>query len=476
MKKADLVFTAILVPVDFLMVFLAGWAAYFLRVSDWVADYRPVLFSLNLPLARYLEMVVLVDLMMLVIFAFLGLYRIKARRSILNDFPRAAIGISAGVMAIVLYIFFRQELFDSRFLLLAGWLLAIVFVGLGRFAADRLKRFLAARYRIGSHRILLVGRDGISRRVEAMAEDDPGFGYLVVAKMDRLAMDEIERKSASLAIDEIMLADLDWPKDQVLRLASFCERKHLAFKFVPNLFQTLTLNSRAETLGAIPIIEIKRGRLDGWGRIMKRLFDLLFALVFVVVFSPVYLALFLLVKIGSSGPAFYRDFRYGYRKKKFVFYKFRSLRADLCDGEFGTAQGNEMLKELERDQARNLRQGGPLHKIKDDPRVTRIGRFLRQYSLDELPQFFNVIRGDMSVVGYRPHMSYEVEKYTLEQEKMFCGKPGITGLAQISGRSDLGFDEEVKLDLFYLENWSFLLDLIIILKTPFVLLVRRHRV
>jgi len=132
-----------------------------------------------------------------------------------------------------------------------------------------------------------------------------------------------------------------------------------------------------------------------------------------------------------------------------------------------------MLKKLEKDNENNLREGGPLHKIKDDPRVTRLGRFLKKYSFDELPQFFNVIKGDMSLVGYRPHMSYEVEQYTKEQQKMFVAKPGITGLAQISGRSDLDFDEEVKLDLFYIENWSILLDLIIVIKTPFIILFRK---
>ena len=284
-----------------------------------------------------------------------------------------------------------------------------------------------------------------------------------------------KEKIINSKVDEIILANLDWPKEEIIKLTNFCEENHIVFKFVPNIFQTLTVNSSAVTLGEIPLIEIKRTVLDGWGRVIKRIFDIIFSLLFIIIFSPLYILLAILIKIDSRGSVIYKDYRYGYKKRKFKFYKFRSIKADLCDGEFGTEEGNKMLKKLEEDQERNIRNNSPLHKIKDDPRVTKLGKFIRKYSLDELPQFFNVLKGDMSIVGYRPHMSYEVEKYNFEQKKMFCSKPGITGLAQVSGRSDLSFDEEVKLDLFYIEDWSVKLDLIILLKTPFVILFKKHK-
>ena len=474
MKKSELFFTTILVPIDFLMLFLAGLAAYFIRTHSLVTQYRPVLFYLNLPFNKYLGFVLFVSLYFIIVFALVGLYKIKTRRMILDDFLNIVIGISAGIFILVLYIFVKRELFDSRFIILAGWFFAIVFVLLGRFFIIKLQKFLIKNYHFSASKVLVVGRDDTSQRLVDNIKKDPSLGYFLVGNIDKPDFDKIKEKIRGIGVDEIILANLDWPKEDVLKLTNFCEENHIVFKFVPNIFQTLTVNSSATTLKEIPLIEIKRTVLDGWGKIAKRIFDIIFSLSFIAIFSPLYLFIALLIKIDSPGPAIYKDYRYGYRKKKFKFYKFRSIKADLCDGEFGTEKGNKILKKLEKDEENNIRSNGPLHKIKNDPRITRVGKFIRKYSLDELPQFFNVLKGDMSVVGYRPHMSYEVEKYNFEQSKMFCSKPGITGLAQVSGRSDLDFNEEVKLDLFYIENWSLKLDLIILLKTPFVILFKRH--
>ena len=474
MKKSELIFTAVLVPLDFLMLLGAGLAGYFLRTNPWVIQYRPVLFHLNLPFGRYLSLVLGISIFLLIVFSLVGLYRIKAMRPLLDDFLKILIGVSAGMIILVFYIFLRREWFDSRFLMLAGWLMAILFVFLGRLLINRLQKFLMKKYHFGAHRLLVIGNDDIGQKITEQAKKQPSLGYQLVTSLIEPDIEKIKTRIKRSGLDEIILADPNWPKDKILKLVNFCEENHLVFKFVPNLFQTLTSNSRAETLGTIPLIEIKRTALDGWGKIIKRIFDIVFALVFVIIFSPLYILLAILIKLDSPGPVIFKDYRYGYKKMKFLFYKFRSLRAELCDGEFGTEAGNQMLKRLEKDQ-KNMRQGEPLHKITDDPRMTKFGKFIRKYSLDELPQFFSVLKGDMSLVGYRPHMSYEVEKYSDEQQKMFCAKPGITGLAQISGRSGLSFDQEVKLDLFYIENWSLRLDLVILLKTPFVVLFKRHQ-
>lgn len=249
-------------------------------------------------------------------------------------------------------------------------------------------------------------------------------------------------------------------------LVRFSDIYKLDFKYVPNLFQAHATNISIRQIASLPLIELNKTPLDGWGKVIKRVFDLVFTTVFLLVFWPVYAIIALAIKIDSPGPVLYKDYRCGYRKQKFVFYKFRSLRAEVCDGEFGTRKGNAMLRQLEKDQKKNTRKKSPLHKIKNDPRVTRVGAIIRRYSLDELPNFLSVLKGDMSVVGYRPHMYYEVKKYNYDQQRMFYIKPGITGLAQISGRSDLDFDEEVSLDVYYMENWSLRMDLAIILKTP----------
>jgi len=475
MKKSELFFTTILVPLDFLMLFLAGLSSYFIRTHPLIAEYRPVLFSLNLPLNKYLGLVVAVSLYFLVVFALVGLYRIKTRRMILDDFLKIVIGVSAGIFILVLYIFMSRESFDSRFLILASWVFAVLYVLIGRFFIIHLQKFLIKKYHFSVNRILIIGKDNISEKIIRNIKEEPSLGYFFAGNLDSPDLKKIKERIINSEIDEIILTSLDWPKEKIIKLTNFCEENHIVFKFVPNIFQTLTVNSSAITLGEIPLIVIKRTVLDGWGRVIKRIFDIIFSSLFIIIFSPLYILLAILIKIDSSGSVIYKDYRYGYKRKKFKFYKFRSMEIDLCDGEFGTKEGNKMLRELENNQDKNIRNNSPLHKIKDDPRVTKLGKFIRKYSLDELPQFFNVLKGDMSIVGYRPHMSYEVEKYNFEQKKMFCSKPGITGLAQVSGRSDLEFDEEVKLDLFYIENWSIKLDLIILLKTPFVILFKKHK-
>jgi len=476
MKKSELFFTSILVPLDFLMLLGAGLLSYYLRTSSWVIQHRPVLFHLNLPFNEYVALVISVSFFMLIIFTLIGLYRIKPVRKLLEDFFRIIIGISAGMMTLVLYIFLRQELFDSRFLLLASWLISIIFVSFGRFLIILCQKYLMKKYHFGASQVLVIGRDRLSKKVMLNIENEPSLGYQLVGNLIEPDIDKIKNEVDNKDVDEIVLTDPDWSKEKILELINFAETNHLVFKFVPNLFQTLTTNTNIEILGQVPIIEMRNTALDGWGRIIKRLFDIIFSLFFIIIFSPIYFLIALAIKFESPGDVFYKDYRYGYRKRKFVFYKFRSMKADLCDGEFGTKKGNQILKELESDHNKNFRKGEPLHKIKGDPRITKIGEFVRKYSLDELPQFFNVLKGDMSIVGYRPHMSYEVKKFNFEQQRMFYIKPGITGLAQISGRSDISFDEEVKLDVFYMENWSLTLDLIVVLKTPFIILFKRHKI
>jgi lipopolysaccharide/colanic/teichoic acid biosynthesis glycosyltransferase len=172
----------------------------------------------------------------------------------------------------------------------------------------------------------------------------------------------------------------------------------------------------------------------------------------------------LLVKIDSHGPVLYRNTRIGKEGKSFKLYKFRSMLLQYCTGdEYANETAQEYEKELIKSQNS---KSGPIYKIANDPRVTKIGKFIRRWSIDELPQLFNVLGGSMSLVGPRPHQPREVAKYELHHKKLLNIKPGITGMAQISGRSDLTFEEEVKLDTYYIENWSLFLDFSILLRTP----------
>ena len=205
------------------------------------------------------------------------------------------------------------------------------------------------------------------------------------------------------------------------------------------------------------MIEIKRTPLDGWGRILKRITDTFSSAIILLVLSPLLICVAIIIKLDSPGPVFYRSERVGERERRFGLYKFRSMV------ENAHAMKPELMKYNERND-------GPLFKMKNDPRITRFGKFIRRTSLDELPQLYNILRGEMSMVGPRPHEPEEVRRYQKEQRKLLAIKPGITGLAQISGRSELNFNEEARLDIYYIEHWSPLLDFKILLRTPWVVL------
>jgi len=223
------------------------------------------------------------------------------------------------------------------------------------------------------------------------------------------------------------------------------------------LFQTLTTNVEVEVIGGVPLIEVKHTALDGWGRVLKRVMDICGSLCGLAALSPLFGAVAILIKLDSRGQVFVALDRITLGKT-FRMYKFRSMVDNAH------AMKSELITQNER------KDGGPLFKMQHDPRVTRIGRVLRKMRIDELPQLWNVLRGEMSLVGPRPHEPEEVAQYEKHHKKLLVIKSGITGMAQISGSSDLPFEEEVKLDTYYIENWSLGLDVKILLRTLMILL------
>ncbi|MFH1551279.1 MAG: sugar transferase [bacterium] len=455
MKKSELIFTAALVPLDFLMLLWAGLASYFLRTSSWMTQHRPVLFHLNLPLGRYFGLVFGASIFLLIIFALIGLYKIKISRSLLDDFLKILIGITAGFIVLVFYTFLRREWFDSRFLILAGWLMSVVFVFFGRFLISRFQRYLIRKHHFGAQKVLVIGQDRVSEKIINHIKEQFNSGYELVTNLTMPDTEEIKAKVGNPGIEEIILADPNWPKEKFLELVNFCEENHLVFKFVPNLFQTLTSNTSIDTLGDVPIVELKRTPLDGWGKINKRVIDLISSFFGIIILSPFLLLVAFIIKWNSAGPVFVRLKRVS-QGKEFFLYKFRSM----IDG------AEDLKKHL---LVYNERKDGPLFKIKNDPRITNVGQFIRKYRIDELPQLINVLKGDMSLIGPRPHEPNEIDCYEKHHKKVLAVKSGITGFAQARGSSDLPFEEEVKLDTYYVENWSLWMDLKIFLKTLVVL-------
>jgi len=473
MKKAETIFTVALVPIDYLMMVGAGLAAYFLRTSDLVAIGRPVLFGINLPLEKYLWLVFSMSLLMIIIFALSGLYRIRRANGILEDLMHIVISVSAGLAGVIIYSFARREWFDSRFLIFAAWLLAILFVIFGRLVLRVIQNFLVSRYKIGAHNVLLIGDDSVSNVLIEEIKNQPTLGYNLINYFRNLDMEKIKEMVTQKSVDDIILANPDFSREAVLDLIDFCEERHLNFRFVPNLFQALTVNVQFDTLSGIPMIELQRTALGGWGKVIKRFADVFLSLICIVIFSPFMFLVFVLVKLDSPGSVIYKNQRVGPRGL-FNTYKFRSMKIEYCTGPEYDKDGKASQLEDELVKKQSGRQG-PVFKVLDDPRRTKLGVFLERSSLDELPQFFNVLAGNMSLVGPRPHMPKEVARYEKWHKKVFNIQPGITGLAQISGRSEIDFDEEAKLDIYYIENWSLWLDFKILFKTPLVVLSGRRR-
>ena len=450
MHKSDLFFNVIRLPVDFTMLIGAGLATYFLR-TEILSSFRPVLFQFNLPFLKFFYLEVFVSFIFLGAYAIAGLYLMRVKIRMLEEFSRILLASSAGILVVIIYIFLRQELFDSRFLVLGGWFFAILFVCLGRLAVRYLQALTAARYDLGIHRVLVVGDNETATNLISYMGRDLSLGYRIAGQLTSIDIKRLHNFAASINIDEIVLARHDDSPEAIQDLISFCQEQHIIFKFVPTGPQLLTGNFEMNIFGGLPMIEIKRTNLDGWGKVIKRILDIIGSLIGLIIFSPLFLVITFSIKWETQGPLFARLKRIS-GKKEFILLKFRSM-----------IENAEELKPLLA--SLNERSGSPLFKIRNDPRITKVGRFMRKMRIDELPQLWNIFRGDMSLVGPRPHQPDEITNYQRHHKKVLSIKAGATGLAQVSGSSDIPFEEEVALDSFYIDHWSLLSDFKIIIRT-----------
>lgn len=459
---------ALQVPIDYLMMLLAGATAYQLRFTEWALELKPVLFELSF--GQFISKVFIVALAWVLIFAVLKLYSPDPNRRFGNEILKIILGCSIGLSLVALYIVFTQDLFASRFLIAVGWALAVFYLILGRLLVRGLKG-LFHRAGIGLKRAVIVGEDDTAENLVNLLTDRLDLGYEVLDKVEHFSRDlgdNLDEKPDEL----IFTSPKEHEKDEALSALEWCNENQIVFKYSTDLFSAFATNISVNPLAGIPIAEIKRTNLKGWAVIIKRIFDILVGFILMVITSPLMLLAAVGILIETGRPVIYKNKRVGADGEEFIAYKFRSMHQQDSIGPQFENNDKARKKEEELIEEKNSREG-PIYKIKEDPRVTPLGGFLRRWSIDELPQFFNVLEGSMSLVGPRPHQPREVEEYESYYKKILSIKPGVTGLAQISGRSDLSFEEEMKLDIFYMENWSLYLDLIILIKTPFVLFKNR---
>lgn len=456
MLWVTLLFDALLINVAFL---IAYWLRYELQ---WFRSVDP---ANNVPYTAYLPLVFLLTLMVLLALWREGAYDLRRPRPFFDEVYGVLNATTTAIMLVIVFVFFYRTLFYSRIIFVYGGILILIWVTLARLV----RRSVLGRLRQagqGVDRILIIGAGEVGRAVMRNVIAQPDLGYHLIGFLDDdpakggtdigpiRALGPIENLPQVIkeqAIDQVIIT-LPWQYHRkTVRLVLEAEEAGVRARVVPDLFQLSLGGVDVEAINGIPLISIKQTALTGWNLVIKRAFDLLFAVPFVLCTSPVWLITALAIKLDSPGPVFFRQERAGKNGKAFKVFKFRSMHVGA------EAQQNKLRAQNEA--------SGPIFKIRDDPRRTRVGRFIRQTSIDELPQFLNVILGDMSVVGPRPALFSEVEQYQEWQRKRLEIQPGITGLWQVSGRSDLTFDEMVMLDIYYGENWSLGADIRIILRT-----------
>lgn len=445
---------------DLLIINLAFVAAYYLRyvagVGGDVAEENFV------PLETYLPLQAGFTLTLYAVFRVAGIYREPTKRPLFEEAWSILLSTSFGMMALFALVFLIRGFAYSRGLFLFAWVLVVLLLVLARIAA-RLLRAALRRRGIGVRRVVVVGGDQLGMAVMHVLATQPGLDYRLEGFVQNGSLEDLGRFKClgTLAdlpqllpqrqVDEVIIALPSASYAAVTEITETCTRSGVGFKIVPDLFQMSLSQVDVEDLRGIPVVGLRELTIQGVDLVAKRALDVLVSALLIAMAAPAWLLIALLIRLDSPGPVFFRQTRLGKDGRPFQALKFRSMRADA------ETLLTQLLQQNEAD--------GPIFKIRQDPRITRFGRLLRRTSLDELPQLWNVLKGEMSLVGPRPPLESEVEKYEDWHVKRLKVAPGMTGLWQVSGRSELPFDEMVLLDIYYIENWSLALDFEILLRT-----------
>ena len=463
--------TLALVVTDVVLINVAFVLSYHMRYElQWI---RAVAEAYYVPFEEYVPVALLLTVILLAVFKAEGLYDRRRGTTWLDEiytiFTSTLIGI-----AIMIFIFFLYRAhFYSRLIFFYAVLLIGGFLSLSRLVERQIRDHLRRRG-VGVDRVLIVGagvvgkammrsilaRPELGYRAVGFVDDDPGKQENDIGPFKALGSTaDLPVILQEQTVHQVIIS-LPWMSHRkVLRIIADSEREGVRARFVPDLLQMSLSRVDTDEINGIPLIGMKEPTLKGWRIALKRFTDIAISSAALLILAPLLFLIGVLIKLDSSGSVFFKQTRLGRGGKLFTCYKFRSMT-------------EEAEKELARLTSLNEAKG-PIFKIKDDPRRTRLGGTLRRFSLDELPQLINVFRGDMSLVGPRPPLPSEVEQYEDWHHDRLNIPSGITGLWQVMGRSDLSFDEMVMLDLFYAENWALWLDFKIMLRTiPTVLFGR----
>ena len=412
-----------------------------------------------------------------------GLYRVERNR-LFFEFGNLvkALLIMSGVLLSVVF-FYRNFSYSRGFaVVFIALLLPVTFFGriAFRVVRKRLEQLESSR-----NRVLLVGLSPVAEHLATKVNEQEHFGMQIVGALDDDAAvgthvggdvrvlgrtDDLAHIAEQNDVRRIVISDPKMDDGLQMALLDVCLARNLEWMVVPSAYELMLDRVELEAVAGVPILSLRRCNIRGANRLAKRLFDMAAAGLGLLFISPLMIVVAALIKLTSKGPVFFTQTRIGENAQPFRFYKFRSMHVDN-DDSIHRAYTQKLIQEGAA--AGHEANGDKVYKLQDDPRLISIGAFIRKYSIDELPQLLNVLKGDMSLIGPRPPVPYEVEVYREWHRRRFEGPPGITGLWQVSGRNKLSFDEMVKLDIEYLENWSMARDLKILWRTMGVVLFDR---
>ncbi len=473
LSKNTKLYSLVLVVADFIILLAAFTIAYLIRVR---IDNRPLVnpvFAYD-----YIVMALSIIPFWIIVFASLGLYSSPVYNRRLAEWGRIAIGSVIGILVVIGWEYVTGKIFfPARLAALYALIASFALVLIGRELLRAL-RSLAFRYGYGISRVLIIGETAATAEIAEHLSATNQSGYKIVGmatpkqyvpyRRGIIHYHDIESALRSIKaqqVDTIIQTDLTGYEGYNDKILSAAQINHVRYSFIPGEPEFYTGKNTVDVFLGYPMISVSQTPLIGWGSIVKRIFDLVFSVLLLIVLSPVFLLLIILQQIFNPGPVLFKHERLTRYSKPFYIYKFRSMIWRYCGPDAAKIFRDMGREDLAKEYEKNF-------KVEHDPRITPFGNFLRKSSLDELPQLLNVIKGDLSLVGPRPIPKFELDtKFNeLHGALLLSVKSGITGLWQVSGRNNLTNEQRAQLELWYVQNWSFWLDIKIMFKTIKVVL------
>lgn len=464
-------YSLMLMAADAIVLAIVFAVAYYVRTQ---IDTRTLLHSVYA--SEYIFGFLAIAPVWILIFASLGLYSSGVYGRRLVEWSRVILGTFIGILLVIGWEYVTNiHIFPARLVALYVFIGSTVTIILVREIIRDIRNELY-RYGRGVSRVLIIGNSPATADIIEALQSTHKSGYQVVAFAGpsklippHLGITHYSRVEQALKdinklhITTIIQTDLYDSEDRNHQILGAAQVNHIQYNFIPGEPEFYTGKNTVDVFLGYPMITVSQTPLVGWGAIIKRLFDFILVVITLPLWGLILLLIGLLQKIFNPGPIFYRSKRLSQFSKPIELFKFRSMGA-----QYGKKDASLEFEDMGRpDLADEYRKN---HKVNNDPRITRFGKFLRDTSLDELPQFINVLRGDLSLVGPRPILPQEVKFNRTRTALLHSVKSGVTGLWQVSGRSELSFEERIELELYYAQNWSFWLDLRILFKTIGVVL------